>query len=86
MAVHHGWGSNTLRAGEWGAMAQGAQEKVQAHRRGKAPLLGRARGGGVGPHATDSENPLAHLGETGSFLCRLLLTRHLLCGVRASGG
>ena len=36
-----GRGSSTLRAGEWKAMAEGTQEKVWTHRRGKAQLLGR---------------------------------------------
>ena len=36
--------------------------------------------------AMGSKKPLAQLGEIGLFLCRLLLVRHLLCGLRASGG
>ena len=28
-------------AGEWNAIAEGTQEKVWTHRRGKVPLLGR---------------------------------------------
>ena len=32
------------------------------------------------------KKPLAHSGETGRFLRRLLVARHLLCGLRASGG
>ena len=31
-------------------MAEGTLEKVGTHRRGKAPLLGQARGGGVDHH------------------------------------
>ena len=31
-------------------MAEGTQEKVKTHRRGKVPLLGRVRGGGVDHH------------------------------------
>ena len=31
-------------------MAEGTREKVWAHRRSKAPLLGRARGGGEDRH------------------------------------
>ena len=31
-------------------MAEGTQEKVRTRRRGKVPLLGRARGGGVDHH------------------------------------
>ena len=99
--------SGTLRAGEWKAMEEGTWEKVQTHRRGKAPLLGTSRGGGVDHHrklpalecvharrlsesrvalgqATALEKPLACLGETGCFLCRLpIVARHLLCGLRA---
>ena len=35
---------------------------------------------------TDSKKPLAHLGETGCFLCRLPVARHILCGLRAPWG
>ena len=41
------WGSGKPQAEEWNATAEGTREKVWACRRGKAPLLGRARGGGV---------------------------------------
>ena len=37
-----------LRTGEWKATTEGTREKVQTHRRDKAPLLGR--GGGRGHH------------------------------------
>ena len=97
------------RAKEGNAMAKGTQEKAWTHRRGKVPLLGRARGRGadhhrklpalehVHPHGlseggvalsqtTGDETTLAPLGETGCFLCRLPVARHLLCGLRASGG
>ena len=37
-------------AEKWNAMTEGTWEKVQAHRRGKSPLLGRMRGGGAGYH------------------------------------
>ena len=106
-------------------MAEGTQEKVKTHRRGKVPLLGRVRGGGVDHHrkllvperaqapragwlwcrplvarshlllyrdpaalvqAVQGKKPLGHLGETGHFLCRLLVARHLLYGLRASEG
>ena len=30
--------------------------------------------------------PLVPLGEIGHFLCRPLVTRHILCGLRAAGG
>ena len=36
--------------------------------------------------ATSSEKTPAYSGETGHFLYRLLVARHLLCGLRASGG
>ena len=32
------------------------------------------------------EKPLAPRRETGHFFCRLPVVRHLLCGLRASGG
>ena len=97
------------QAEEGNARAEGNQEKVWIHRRGKVPLLGKARGGGAGrdrklparelcmPTGSQrvgwlwhgilgSKKPLACLGETGCFLCRLVVARHLLCGLRASGG
>ena len=37
-------------AGKQNATAEGTQEEVWALRRGKAPLLGRSKGGGVGHH------------------------------------
>ena len=112
-------------AGEWNTTAEGTPEKVQIRRRGRVPLLERARGGGVDHHrkllvperaqapragwlwcrplvarshlllyrdpaalvqAVQGKKPLGHLGETGHFLCRLLVARYLLCVLRASGG
>ena len=90
-------------------MAEGTQEKVWAHRRGKVLLLGRVKGGagtirnclcqslcvcpcglseGGKTLAQDlgSKKPLAPLQETGHFLCRLPVARHLLCRLRALGG
>ena len=32
-----------LQAGEWNAPAEGAQEKVWAYRRSKAPIVGEAK-------------------------------------------
>ena len=46
----HRQGSRKLRAEEGNATAERTQEKVQTCRRGKAPLLGRARGGGEEGH------------------------------------
>ena len=40
----------TQWAGEQGTTADGNWEEVWAHRRSKAPLLGRARGGGTKSH------------------------------------
>ena len=45
-----GLGSGVPQAGEQSTIAKGTQEEVWPHRRGKAPLLGRARGGGVDCH------------------------------------
>ena len=39
-----------LKPGELNATAEGTWEKVWARRRGKVPLLGRARGGGADSH------------------------------------
>ena len=54
-------------AGEWCATswgvdcrAEGTQEKVLAGRRGKVPLLGRARGGGVDHHRKLPVHTYAH--------------------------
>ena len=49
-----------LRAGEWKDMAEGTQEKVHTHRRGKSPLLGRGEKEG---QAT-IENALGPSGHT----------------------
>ena len=48
-------GSGTLMAGEWKAMEKGTWEKIQTHRRDKAPLLGRGEEKG---QATTIENSL----------------------------
>ena len=48
--MRHGWGNDISWAGEGNATAEGTQEKVQTCRRGKAPLLGWARGGGAVYH------------------------------------
>ena len=54
-----GWGSSSLRAGEWKAMAEGTLEKVQTHRRGKAPVSGRMGRGGL-PKGTSCTPVGAH--------------------------
>ena len=43
-----GLGGGAPLAGEWSAIDEGACDEAWAHRRSKAPLLGRVRGGGVG--------------------------------------
>ena len=55
-----------------------APQHVHAH--------GLPEGGAALAQAIGSKKPLAPLGETGHFLCRLPMDRHLLCGLRASGG
>ena len=40
-------GERYATAEEGNTTAEGTQKKVQTHRRGKAPLLGRAKGGGA---------------------------------------
>ena len=42
--------SSAPRAGKWNAMTEDTWEKVWAHRRSKAPLLGRVRADGVDCH------------------------------------
>ena len=62
-------------------MAEGTQEKVWTHRRGKAPLLRRARGGGVDHHRKLPVPEQAHaygLSEDGRLWCRLWVARSLL--------
>jgi len=48
-----------LQAGELNAMAEGIQEEAWACRRGKASLLGRARGGGGDHHRNIPEHTQA---------------------------
>ena len=87
-------------------MAEETRKKVQTHRRGKAPLLGRVRGdhprkvpapecvharglsegGEALAQAMGCKKRLDRLGDSGCFLCRLLVARYLLCGLRVSGG
>ena len=46
----------------------------------------RLRGQSALQRLWGSQKRLAHLGEIKHFLCRLLVARNLLCGLRASGG
>ena len=63
---------------------------MDCHRELPAPecehICRLSEGGVALVQATGSETPLAHLEETGHFLCGLMVARHLLCGLRASGG
>ena len=71
-------------------VGEGERRKGGHHR--KPPVLecahahGLSEGGVAQAQATGGEKPLAHLGETGCFLYRLQMARHLLCGLRASEG
>ena len=49
--------SSAQRAGEQSAIAKGAQEKASAHRRTKAPLLGRVSGRGVDRQKNEYPSP-----------------------------
>ena len=48
------------KAGEGNSTAEGNQEKVWTHRRGKAPLLGRVRGGEADHHRKQPAPECAH--------------------------
>ena len=48
--MHHRRVNSVPQAGEGNATAEGTQQKVQTCRRGKAPLLGRVKGGGADRH------------------------------------
>ena len=71
-------------------VGEGRRGGVDRHRKFAASERARARrlseGRAALAQATNSEKPLAHLGETGRFWCRLPVVRHLSCGLRASGG
>ena len=68
----HCWGGERRRSGRHRKLP--VLEHVHAH---------RLRGWGDSAKAMSGENPLAHLREIRCFLCRLLVARHLLCGLRA---
>ena len=99
--VCHRQGSGVLQAGEWNTTAEGTQEEVWAHRRSKAPLMGRMKRGGVDLHkralnicelsetqvqATGGEKPLAWTMGDWELLVLATVARHNLCGLRAVGG
>ena len=60
------------------------------HRKLSAPehvhACGISEGGVALVQAMGGEKSLTCIGETGYFLCMLPVARHLLCGLRASGG
>ena len=51
-----------------------------------AHACGLSEGRGALVQAKGGKKPLAHLGEIGHSLCRLQVARHLLRGLKASGG
>ena len=64
----------------------GERRMGRLHR--KLPVLeqvhaGSLRGWGSSAEATGGEKPFAHLREIRHFLCRLVVARQLLCGLRA---
>ena len=76
--VCHELKSGELWAGEWNTIAKGAWEEVWAHRRSKALLVGRGRGGGATPIGIS----LCMLGLSeegaGHLWCRLQVARRHL--------
>ena len=76
-ASHHSWGGQE----EEGWIAKG----YSLHQSRCMPI-GSQRVGQLWHRLQGGKKPLAPLGETGHFLYRLLVARHLLCGLRESGG
>ena len=70
------------QAGEWNVMTEGTWEKVQTRRRGKVPLLGRVRGGGVDCHrkfpVPKHARVLAGSQRVGQLWLRLWVAKSLL--------
>ena len=78
------------RRGKVPLLGRGGDEGRAGHHR-KLPELEhehvhRLGGQGGSAEAVGSEKPLAHIGKIRHFLCQLLVVRHLLCGLKASGG
>ena len=71
------------------AIAEGTREKVQAHRRDKVPLMGRASGGGEVPHRKLLASKLACMpvgsSEGRGLWLRLQLVRSLLLSLQKNG-
>ena len=71
-------------------VGEGERKGGRCHR--KLPALERAHARGLTEsraalvQAKGGKKPLARLGETGHSLCRLQVTRFLLCGLWASRG
>ena len=78
-------GSGVLWAPEWSTVAEGTKERVWAHRRIKAPLLGRMRGEGV----YHNKNLPAHMHmgsqRVGHLWHRLHMERSHLLRLRETG-
>ena len=64
----------------------GRHRKLPALEHEHAHAHGASEGRAALVQAMSGEKHLAPLKETGHFLCRLQVARHLLCGLRASGG
>ena len=80
-----GLGSSVLRAGEENATAEGTCEEVWASKRGKAPLLGKVRGGGSDSHG--NLFPCTHVGSqrAGHLRHSLWVVRSHLLGLWETG-
>ena len=72
--------SGEARRHRWG----GREEEGQMPRKLPAPEHALAHGLSEDSVARGYKKPLAHLGETGRFLCRLTVARHLLRGLSAT--
>ena len=71
--------------GEWNARAEGTQEKVWAHRRSKAPLLGMVRAGGVDHHRNFPVHACVGSQRVGHLWCCLRVARGPLLRLQKTG-
>ena len=74
-------GSCVPRDGEQSTTAKRTWEKVWAHRRSKAPLLGRVRGGGADYHRNLPAHACTGSQRAGHLWFRLWLARSHLLGL-----
>ena len=80
-----GLGSGVPQTGEQNATAKGSWEEVWAHRRSKAPLLGRTRGGGADHHRNLFPCTCAGSQRVGCLWYRLWVVRGHLLGLQDTG-